>query len=202
MPRRLNVPAGAWVAVPSPLGEIVAACTNSGLCYLCFSFGWGPVVSSHRFRLEEFLQPDQVSLAATVAWVQAYFGEGAPVPEPRLDLRGSQFELQVWQAVRQVPRGATTTYGEIATRLGDASLARAVGAAISQNPICLIVPCHRVVSSTGKLVGYAGGLERKRRLLEMEGALEPLRAIPPRSHVRPPRGSELSGAARQAAKVE
>ncbi|MDQ2660545.1 MAG: MGMT family protein, partial [Actinomycetota bacterium] len=83
---------------------------------------------------------------------------------------GDAFEQAVWAMLREIPFGETTTYGAIADRLGDRTLARRVGYAVGHNPISILVPCHRVVGSDGSLTGYAGGLERKRLLLELEGA--------------------------------
>jgi methylated-DNA-[protein]-cysteine S-methyltransferase len=83
---------------------------------------------------------------------------------------GDEFQRRVWELIDRIPYGQTTTYGEIAGELGDPALARRVGGAVGRNPLSLIVPCHRVVGKDGKLTGYAGGLERKRFLLELEGA--------------------------------
>jgi methylated-DNA-[protein]-cysteine S-methyltransferase len=85
-------------------------------------------------------------------------------------LSGDGFQRRVWDRLAEIPYGETTTYGEIARELGDPTLARAVGAAVGHNPLAMIVPCHRVVGKDGRLTGYAGGLERKRLLLELEGA--------------------------------
>ncbi|WP_022900077.1 methylated-DNA--[protein]-cysteine S-methyltransferase [Humibacter albus] len=85
---------------------------------------------------------------------------------------GNDFEKRVWAMLRGIPRGETMTYGQIAEQLGDRSLARVVGRAVGHNPLSIIVPCHRVVGADGSLTGYAGGLERKRFLLELEGALQ------------------------------
>ncbi|AZG46555.1 methylated-DNA--[protein]-cysteine S-methyltransferase [Gordonia insulae] len=81
---------------------------------------------------------------------------------------GDEFAGEVWAALRDVPYGETTTYGELATRLGDRFLAQRVGRALGQNPIGVFIPCHRVIGADGSLTGYAGGLDRKRRLLELE----------------------------------
>lgn len=81
---------------------------------------------------------------------------------------GTCFQLQVWQEIAAIPYGETVTYGEIARRVGSPAAVRAVGTAAGRNPLCLIVPCHRVIGSSGELTGYAGGIERKRRLLELE----------------------------------
>lgn len=92
--------------------------------------------------------------------------------EFRMATNGSDFEERVWGILRAIPYGETMTYGEIADRLGDRNLARMVGQAVGHNPLSIAVPCHRVVGSTGSLTGYAGGLDRKRFLLGLEGALE------------------------------
>jgi methylated-DNA-[protein]-cysteine S-methyltransferase len=83
---------------------------------------------------------------------------------------GDPFDEAVWAMLREIPYGATTTYGELAVRLGDRNLSRRVGYAVGHNPLSIVVPCHRVVGASGALTGYAGGLERKRFLLELEGA--------------------------------
>jgi methylated-DNA-[protein]-cysteine S-methyltransferase len=89
--------------------------------------------------------------------------------ELALEPEGTEFELKVWNQVRRIPYGATDTYGEIARRMGaDPGSARAVGLANARNPIAIIVPCHRVIGSDGDLTGYAGGLDRKKWLLDME----------------------------------
>jgi methylated-DNA-[protein]-cysteine S-methyltransferase len=85
-----------------------------------------------------------------------------------IDPRGSELQLAVWKLVAEIPYGHTTTYGEIARRLGGGVSAQEVGAAVGKNPLCILIPCHRVVGSTGKLTGYAGGLDRKRALLDLE----------------------------------
>jgi len=84
---------------------------------------------------------------------------------------GTQFQLRVWSVLRQIPRGATTSYGAMAQQLGSPGAMRAVGAANSRNPLAIVIPCHRAIGADGSLTGYAGGLHRKRKLLEMEGAL-------------------------------
>lgn len=84
---------------------------------------------------------------------------------------GDPFQRSVWAILTRTPYGETTTYGEIARELGNVTLARRVGGAVGHNPLSIIVPCHRVLGAGGKLTGYAGGLDRKRTLLELEGAL-------------------------------
>jgi methylated-DNA-[protein]-cysteine S-methyltransferase len=84
--------------------------------------------------------------------------------------RGTGFQLRVWELIAQIPYGRTTTYGDLARRLGGEANAQEVGAAVSRNPLCILIPCHRVIGSTGKLTGYAGDLNRKQKLLELERA--------------------------------
>jgi methylated-DNA-[protein]-cysteine S-methyltransferase len=81
---------------------------------------------------------------------------------------GDEQQRRVWNLVRQVPYGETSTYGRLAQELGDGTTAQEVGAAVGRNPLCILIPCHRIVGSTGKLVGYAGGLRRKQLLLDLE----------------------------------
>ncbi len=85
-----------------------------------------------------------------------------------LDARGSEFQRRVWALIAEIPYGQTASYGDLARRLGGAPTARDVGAAVGRNPLSILIPCHRVVGSTGQLTGYAGGLARKRTLLDLE----------------------------------
>ena len=87
-----------------------------------------------------------------------------------MEARGAEFDRRVWDLLMRVPYGQTTTYGDLARRLGGGADPREVGAAGGRNPLCILIPCHRVLGSTGKLTGYAGGLRRKRALLEIEQA--------------------------------
>ena len=98
-----------------------------------------------------------------------YFGRSRTTFDLPLAPIGSAFQQRVWDVLRAIPYGTTTSYGELARRLGDPSATRAVGAANGKNPIPIIVPCHRVVGSRGELTGFGGGLDRKRWLLEHEG---------------------------------
>ena len=86
-----------------------------------------------------------------------------------LELKGTDFQKSVWEAVNQIPFGQTTTYMKLSQKLGNVAAIRAVGAAIGANPVLVIVPCHRIIGTNGQLTGYAGGLERKQALLELEG---------------------------------
>ncbi|MET7285537.1 methylated-DNA--[protein]-cysteine S-methyltransferase [Streptomyces sp. NPDC005573] len=115
---------------------------------------------------------DPVLFQEAVRQLDAYFA--GELKEFRLPLRthGTEFRERVWEALDAVPYGATTTYGEIARRIGASRAAvRAVGGAIGANPLLIVRPCHRVIGADGSMTGYAGGLERKVRLLTLEGAL-------------------------------
>jgi O-6-methylguanine DNA methyltransferase len=90
-----------------------------------------------------------------------------------LDLRGTPFHLTVWQRLRRIPYGSTVTYGELAVELGRKGGSRAIGGAAGANPVPIVVPCHRVVGTSGSLVGFAGGIEKKEKLLELEGVRIP-----------------------------
>jgi O-6-methylguanine DNA methyltransferase len=129
-------------------------------------------------RLRRWFAPYQIDessnaiLTRTRDWLAEYF-IGAPAADDLpLDMRGAPFELRVWAALRTIPKGETTTYGEIARRVESPGASRAVGMANGANPIALIVPCHRVIGSNGTLTGYGGGLDRKAWLLAHEGNLE------------------------------
>lgn len=105
------------------------------------------------------------------AGIDAEIAGGRPThPIPVAFRGGTPFQRRVWQELRTIPRGSTVSYGELAARIGMPGGARAVGSAVARNPISIVVPCHRVVGADGSLTGYAGGVERKRALLAMEGA--------------------------------
>jgi methylated-DNA-[protein]-cysteine S-methyltransferase len=155
----------------TPLGVMLALASERGLCALEFDAGKRhPRLEA---RLQRWFPPHDIAdadapvFARTRDWLAAYFGGGA-TDAPTLDLRGAPFELRVWAALQQIPFGETTSYGAIAANIGAPGAARAVGAANGANPVSLIVPCHRVIGSSGTLVGYGGGLDKKKWLLEHE----------------------------------
>jgi methylated-DNA-[protein]-cysteine S-methyltransferase len=111
--------------------------------------------------------------ARAVEQLEEYFAGQRTAFDLPLAASGSPFEEAVWDAVAAIPFGETRSYGEVARAVGRPDRARAVGSANARNPMAIIVPCHRVIGSDGSLTGYGGGLERKRALLELEGALQP-----------------------------
>ena len=100
-------------------------------------------------------------------WLKIYFSGREPNFTPKLHMIGTNFRLEVWKILMQIPYGKITTYGEIAEKLN--SSARAVGGAVGHNPISIIIPCHRVIGTNGNLTGYAGGIYKKIKLLQLEG---------------------------------
>jgi methylated-DNA-[protein]-cysteine S-methyltransferase len=151
----------------SPLGTMLLAATDRGLAGAWF-VGQRHGPDSAGWRED----PDHPVLREAVAQLRAYFaGERTQFDLP-LDLQaGTPFQQSVWQALLSIPTGGTTSYAELARRLGRPQAARAIGAAVGRNPVSIVVPCHRVLGSGGALTGYAGGLERKTALLQLEGAL-------------------------------
>jgi methylated-DNA-[protein]-cysteine S-methyltransferase len=152
-----------WTEVPSPIGPIRLTARGDALTgVFMLKHKYGPAGFPDEERGESAL------LAKASRQLSAYFaGELRDFDLP-LALEGSDFQRQVWDELRRIPFGETTSYMAIAKRIGDARHVRAVGMANGRNPISIIIPCHRVVGSDGSLVGYGGGLERKRWLLDHE----------------------------------
>lgn len=151
----------------SPLGTMLLAATDRGLAGVWFE-GQRHGPDSRGWR-EDAQHP---VLRAAVAQLTAYFAGERTTFDLPLDLRaGTAFQQSVWDALLAIPRGGTTSYGELARRLGKPQAARAIGAAVGRNPVSVVVPCHRVLGTDGTLTGYAGGLERKTALLQLEGVL-------------------------------
>jgi len=157
----------------SPFGWMVVGATERGLCWLALGTTSAEAEASLR---EEFplaaLHPDP-SLSRLVDEALDTVREGSDLGHSRdqaeaLDLRGTVFQLRVWQALRQIPRGETRSYSQLARELGNPNATRAVARACATNRVAIVVPCHRVVGASGSLTGYRWGVERKRELLEAE----------------------------------
>jgi methylated-DNA-[protein]-cysteine S-methyltransferase len=154
--------------VESPLGALTLVAEDGALTGLYFPHHWyRPDPATFGPRVEHGFDEVRAQLAE-------YFAGGRRRFELPLRASGDEFQLRVWALLERIEPGETTTYGELAAELGDPTLAREVGAAVGRNPLCVVVPCHRVVGKGGKLTGYAGGLARKRFLLELERADAPL----------------------------
>jgi len=161
-----------WCSAPSPFGWIVVGGTERGLCWLALAQTKAEAEASLR---EEFplaaLKRDPALAGMVDAAVETVCGQKNSSKEltaTELDLRGTAFQLRVWQALRQIPRGQTRSYSQLARELGDPKATRAVARACATNRVALVVPCHRVVGASGALTGYRWGVERKRQLLEAE----------------------------------
>jgi methylated-DNA-[protein]-cysteine S-methyltransferase len=152
----------AYTCVDSPVGRLLLAGDERGLWVLGFVSGkvsWRPSDSWRESRSP---------LAEAVRQLDAYFNRELRSFQLLLHPAGTDFQLSVWNALPSIPYGSTLSYGELARRIGRPAAVRAVGAANGANPLSIVLPCHRVVGSNGKLVGYGGGLPNKTRLLALE----------------------------------
>jgi len=147
----------------SPLGEIALTANDNGLSALAFQTGKSPITLAG-------LTEDKSKFNQVIQQLTEYFDGDRKHFDLPLAPSGTNFQQQVWQALIQIPCGETKSYGWIAKRINNEKAVRAVGSANGANPIALIVPCHRVIGSNGKLTGYAGGLALKAKLLMHEGA--------------------------------
>jgi len=157
----------------TPVGELVLTASDAALTGVYFPTSRRGSAPTHHAEWIEVggKGPAGEILTRTAQQLTEYFAGQRTVFDVPLEALGSPFEHRVWTALRTIPYGTTTTYGELARRLGDVKATRAVGSANGANPIPIIVPCHRVVGSKGELTGFGGGLDRKRWLLEHEGVL-------------------------------
>ncbi len=156
------------VVTKTSLGQLLIASSTRGVCAI--ALGERLEIAGElaaRFPGATQVPPDR-ALRALGARVARAIERGKALPQLRLDLRGTAFQRRVWRALMALPRGTTTTYAELARRIGAPRAARAVGNACGQNPLALVVPCHRVLRGDGSLGGYRWGLERKRALLDRE----------------------------------
>ncbi len=152
-----------WIE-KTPVGRILVAVDNDGLKYVQFR---------DDDSVAELIQEDWVrndrALKTVVQQLQAYFAGKLSQFDVPLAPEGTSFQKKVWKALCKVKFGATASYGDIARSIGNPAACRAVGLANGRNPIAIIIPCHRIIGTNGKLVGYGGGLDRKKTLLSLEG---------------------------------
>jgi methylated-DNA-[protein]-cysteine S-methyltransferase len=157
-----GAPAAVHTVLATTLGELTVVRAGNSLTGLYFPRHWPrPDRAAFGARSGEGFEEVARQLGEFLAGDRSAF-------DLSLEIRGSEFDRRVWELVGGVPYGETTTYGELARSLGAGAEPRDVGAAVGRNPLCIIIPCHRVVGATGRLTGYAGGLDRKRALLEIE----------------------------------
>jgi methylated-DNA-[protein]-cysteine S-methyltransferase len=156
----------AYTLLPSPLGPVLLTGGDDGLTRVLLD---GPDPAPGWVR-------DDARFTEAARQLGEYFAGARTAFDLPLRAAGTAFEQRVWDELRRIPYGETTSYGELARRLGHAGAARAVGRANGRNPLAIVVPCHRVIGASGALTGYAGGLERKRALLALERTGRPARA--------------------------
>lgn len=152
--------------IDSPIGKLKLVASDKGLVAILWEND-----NPRRVRLGDLTKRnDHGVLFETERQLQEYFSGKRKTFSLLLDMRGTGFQKQVWEALLAIPFGETRSYGQLANQLGNPAATRAVGAANGRNPISIIIPCHRVVGFNGKLTGFAGGLEAKSFLLNLEGA--------------------------------
>jgi AraC family transcriptional regulator of adaptative response/methylated-DNA-[protein]-cysteine methyltransferase len=156
-----------YVVKDSPLGPLLIAATAQGICRL--TFDEDESVLKRRFPNATVI-PDDGTISAWAEGALTAIEHPAQTPELPIDVRGTAFQEAVWKELRKIPLGETRSYADIAAAVGQPQAVRAVGTANGSNPVAVLVPCHRVIRSDGTLGGYAGGLDRKRKLLAAEGA--------------------------------
>ncbi|MFQ6101878.1 MAG: methylated-DNA--[protein]-cysteine S-methyltransferase [Anaerolineae bacterium] len=163
----------AYARMDSPVGPVWVATTKMGLCAVGLGAGQPGAFFAWLARhiSPEPPREDPEALAPALAQLGEYFSRTRRKFDLPLDVRGTAFQKAVWAQVTSIPYGTTTTYGEIAQRIGRPRAARAVGAANGANPLPILIPCHRVIGARGSLTGYGGGLEVKATLLRLEGTV-------------------------------
>ena len=148
----------------TPVGNLKLVATEDGLAAILWEND-----DPKRIRLDSLVEdPSHAVLLAAERELKEYFAGKGTSFSVKLDPVGTEFQNKVWRALSEIPFGETRSYGEIARRIGKPSAVRAVGAANGRNPLSIIVPCHRVIGASGKLVGFAGGLKIKEQLLTLE----------------------------------
>jgi methylated-DNA-[protein]-cysteine S-methyltransferase len=151
-----------YTQLESPLGPLLLVADDAGLRQILFVNG------RHPAQPESSWKEDRAPLSDTIRQLQAYFGGELESFDLPLAPEGTPFQLGVWRRLCDIPYGETISYGELAGRIGNPKASRAVGLANGSNPIPIVIPCHRVIGSNGKLTGYGGGLPIKEKLLALE----------------------------------
>lgn len=152
----------------TPVGSLMVAGDDSGLKHVAFSQAH---FSAPTVQPQSDWELNEERLREPVKQLKAYFSGKLRNFDVPLAAEGTAFQKAVWDALCRVPYGATASYGDIARTVGNPAASRAVGLANGRNPIAIVVPCHRIIGSNGRLVGYGGGLDHKQTLLRLEGAI-------------------------------
>ena len=151
----------------SPFGILIIASTSKGVCYMAFEDDKAKAINNliSRFPNAGF---QQASVLLQQNAILGFQKDRKPVPGLKLHLKGTDFQLKVWECLLKIPMGGLSTYGDIAKTIGNPDASRAVGTAIGSNPVAFLIPCHRVIQSTGKIGGYRWGSTRKAAIIEWE----------------------------------
>jgi len=157
-----------YAVAASPLGRLLIAATERGLCSVILTSSEDKAVAELKQQFPAaHLQP-QPALAPMLARVVSQLTEHPAALDLPLDLRATAFQMRVWQALRDIPRGETRTYSQVAREIGQPTAVRAVARACATNPVAVVIPCHRVIGANGSATGYRWGIDRKKKLLELE----------------------------------
>ena len=154
--------------VDSPIGPLTLAGDGPTLMHLRMTD------QTHEPNRSGWAPADAGAFADVAEQLEAYFAGSLTEFDVELELLGTEFQRRVWSALRTIPYGQTRSYGQIAEQIGSPAASRAVGLANGRNPISIIVPCHRVIGASGSMTGYAGGLDRKRLLVDLEMRTAPI----------------------------
>lgn len=187
-----------YAVVDSALGRLLVAGTPRGICFAAMGEADRTLVTELRrdypratIRAVDPNLREDARIGQCADALAEYVAGSANMPEPPMDIRGTPFQFAVWQQLRAIPPGETRSYSEIAQRIGRPSAIRAVGTANGANPVSILIPCHRAIRASGHLGGYRWGLDRKRKLLEMEARSLAVTTSPgsemPSGRIRPSR---------------
>lgn len=164
-----------YATANSPLGRMLVAATEKGICSIAFGTDDSELIEVLRRRFPNASLTHETPrtgwLADAIAFITSQMSEHPTAASFPLDVRATAFQQRVWSALQQIPRGETRSYSQLAAELGSPTATRAVAGACAANPVAVIVPCHRVVGKDGSLTGFRWGTERKRKLLEAEKAI-------------------------------
>jgi AraC family transcriptional regulator, regulatory protein of adaptative response / methylated-DNA-[protein]-cysteine methyltransferase len=165
----------AYSIVDSALGRLLVAGTRHGICFAAMGESDQTLIAElcndYPRASIRVADPNRRDDSHAGQWADAlakYVAGHSPMPTPPMDIRGTPFQFLVWEQLRAIPTGETRSYSEIARRIGRPRAIRAVGTTNGANPVSIVIPCHRAIRASGHLGGYRWGLERKRKLLEME----------------------------------
>jgi AraC family transcriptional regulator of adaptative response/methylated-DNA-[protein]-cysteine methyltransferase len=155
--------------VESPFGNLIVASTTKGICYIAFDDDEEKALNNLKGKFPNATFQRKLDLMQQNA-LFIFQNDWSKLPEIKLHLKGTDFQLKVWEALLKIPMGHLSTYGNIAEQIGNSNASRAVGTAIGSNPVAFLIPCHRVIQSSGNIGGYMWGNTRKTAIIGWEGA--------------------------------